>query len=142
MSPVRDDDARANRDVDNDLDPVQRTPEEWAERRSALQKKLAAHSAKQAEEAERQNKSGSSMKGIAEGLKLASEFAAGIIVGGGIGFFIDKFAGTSPFGLIVFLMFGFAAGIRNILRSVGPKPANPPIGDENAELAPKNRTDS
>ncbi|MDY8107928.1 AtpZ/AtpI family protein [Fulvimarina sp. 2208YS6-2-32] len=104
---------------------AERTPEEWAARRAALERKLAARSSERASEAKRIASSGSGMQGMAEGLKLASEFAAGIIVGGAIGYFFDRYAGTSPFGLIIFLMFGFAAGIRNILRSVAPKPVAP-----------------
>ena len=32
---------------------------------------------------------------------------------------IDRFAGTSPWGLIVFLLLGFVAGVLNVLRSAG-----------------------
>ncbi|MER0237546.1 AtpZ/AtpI family protein [Fulvimarina sp. MAC8] len=142
MSSASNDEGEPNRDDDLQSPTVKRTPEEWAERRSALEKKLAARSATRAHEAERQSGSGSSMKGIAEGLKLASEFAAGIIVGGGLGFVIDTYAGTSPFGLIVFLMLGFAAGIRNVLRSVGPKPAKPMEHRENSDRPPENAKDS
>jgi ATP synthase protein I len=48
--------------------------------------------------------------------KLATEMVAGVVVGGGIGHFADKFAGTTPFLLIVFLMLGGAAGIINAVR--------------------------
>jgi ATP synthase protein I len=48
--------------------------------------------------------------------KLATEMVAGVVVGGGIGHFADKYAGTSPFLLIVFLMLGGAAGIINAVR--------------------------
>ncbi|NDW06182.1 atp synthase i [Jiella sp. 40Bstr34] len=61
------------------------------------------------------------MQGLAEGLKLGSEFVAGVVVGAAIGYGIDSIAGTMPFGLIVFLMIGFGAGVRNVLRSVSPK---------------------
>lgn len=66
-------------------------------------------------------------------LRLSSEFIAGIVVGVAIGWVIDRAAGTSPWGLIVFLMLGFGAGVLNILRSAGMvaeqslKP--PPKGD-------------
>jgi ATP synthase protein I len=60
---------------------------------------------------------GAAAQGMAQALRLASEFAAGIIVGAGLGWFLDYFAGTSPWGMIVFLMLGFAAGVLNILRS-------------------------
>lgn len=102
--------------------------EDWTARRKTLEDKLAERNALRKAEAERQNGRAGSMQGMAEGLKLASEFAAGIIVGGGIGYVIDQAAGSSPFGLIVFLMLGFAAGIRNVLRSVSPPRS--PKGDE------------
>lgn len=60
-------------------------------------------------------------------LRLASEFVVEILVGGAIGWVIDYFAGTSPWGLLVFLLLGFAAGVRSLVRSVGstPPPASP-----------------
>ena len=42
-----------------------------------------------------------------------------VIVGGGVGWAFDKGLGTSPWGLIVFLLLGFAAGIYNVMRSSG-----------------------
>ncbi|MBC2884525.1 AtpZ/AtpI family protein [Ochrobactrum sp. CM-21-5] len=68
-----------------------------------------------ASEDERSEVSGS----VAQAMKLSSEFIAGIVVGALLGWFIDRFAGTSPWGLIVFLLLGFAAGVLNVLRSVG-----------------------
>jgi ATP synthase protein I len=59
------------------------------------------------------------MQGMAQALKVASEFAAGVIVGGGMGWGADWLFGTSPWGLIVFLMLGFVAGVLNVLRSAG-----------------------
>ena len=56
---------------------------------------------------------------LARGLKLSSEFIAGIVVGAGIGWGIDRLLGTSPLGLIVFLLLGFAAGIFNVMRETG-----------------------
>ena len=57
--------------------------------------------------------------GYGQALKLSSEFIAGIVVGVGLGWIIDRMAGTSPWGLVIFLLLGFAAGILNVLRSVG-----------------------
>ncbi|MGU3574642.1 AtpZ/AtpI family protein [Brucellaceae bacterium C25G] len=56
---------------------------------------------------------------VAQAMKLSSEFIAGIIVGAVIGWFIDRVAGTSPWGLIIFLMLGFVAGVLNVLRATG-----------------------
>ena len=52
-------------------------------------------------------------------MRLAAEFIAGILVGGAIGFFLDGWLGTSPWGLIVFLLLGFVAGVLNALRTAG-----------------------
>ena len=57
--------------------------------------------------------------GIGAALKLSSEFIAGILVGVGLGWVIDYWAGTSPWGLIIFLFLGFGAGVLNVMRSVG-----------------------
>lgn len=57
--------------------------------------------------------------GYGQAMKLSSEFIAGIAVGAGLGWMIDRFAGSSPWGLIVFLLLGFAAGVLNVMRSVG-----------------------
>lgn len=56
---------------------------------------------------------------LAKAFRVSSEFIAGIIVGGGIGWAFDKGLGTSPWGLIVFLLVGFAAGTYNVIRSAG-----------------------
>ena len=59
------------------------------------------------------------MAGFGQALKLSSEFIAGVAVGAGLGWLIDRVAGTSPWGLIIFLLLGFVAGVLNVLRSAG-----------------------
>ena len=56
---------------------------------------------------------------LGQAFRLSSEFVAGTIGGGVVGWVIDRFLGTSPWGLIVFLLLGFAAGILNVLRASG-----------------------
>jgi ATP synthase protein I len=60
-----------------------------------------------------------SSSNLARALRLSSEFVAGIVVGGFIGWLLDRLTGWSPWGLIVFLMLGFAAGTLNAMRSAG-----------------------
>jgi ATP synthase protein I len=60
--------------------------------------------------------------GYARGFRLSSEFVAGVIVGAGLGWLIDRGLGTSPWGLTVFLLLGFAAGVLNVMRSAGVAP--------------------
>ena len=57
--------------------------------------------------------------GYGQAMKLSSEFIAGIAVGAGLGWVIDRLAGTSPWGLIVFLLLGFGAGVLNVMRAAG-----------------------
>src|SRR5579871_965060 len=54
---------------------------------------------------------------MARALRLSSELVAGVLVGAVIGWGIDRLLSTSPFGLIVFLLLGFAAGVVNVVRS-------------------------
>jgi ATP synthase protein I len=62
---------------------------------------------------------GADPNGIGKAMRLSSEFIAGILAGFGIGWLMDRLLGTSPWGMIVFLMLGFVAGIMNVMRSAG-----------------------
>ncbi|WP_375619723.1 MULTISPECIES: AtpZ/AtpI family protein [unclassified Bartonella] len=68
---------------------------------------------------EHENKREKSQGGMANAIKLSSEFLASVIVGVILGLGFDKLAGSYPWGLVFFLFFGFAAGVVSILRSVG-----------------------
>ena len=57
--------------------------------------------------------------GYAKGFRLSSELVAGVLVGAGLGWLIDRAFGIKPWGLIVFLLLGFAAGVLNVMRSAG-----------------------
>lgn len=50
---------------------------------------------------------------MGQGMKVASELLAAILVGGAIGYGFDQLFGTSPWVLVVGVFVGFAAGIRN-----------------------------
>jgi ATP synthase protein I len=56
---------------------------------------------------------------MAIGLRLSSELVAGVIVGAALGWGFDRLLSTSPWGLIVFLLLGFTAGVINVMRSAG-----------------------
>jgi ATP synthase protein I len=55
----------------------------------------------------------------ARGFRMSTELVAGVLVGGGLGWLLDRWLGISPWGLIVFLMLGFAAGVLNVMRAAG-----------------------
>ncbi|KQY19950.1 AtpZ/AtpI family protein [Rhizobium sp. Root482] len=66
-------------------------------------------------------------KGYQVAVKLSSEFVAAIIVGALLGYLLDRFAGTGPWGMIVLLLLGFCAGVLNVLRSAGMVAAPRPV---------------
>ncbi len=69
--------------------------------------------------AEEQRNAAGGSAGFGNALRLSSEFIAAIVVGAGLGWIIDGLAGTSPIGLIVMLLVGFAAGVLNVMRAAG-----------------------
>jgi ATP synthase protein I len=59
---------------------------------------------------------------MALGFRLSSELIAGVLVGALMGWGFDRLLSTSPFGLIVFVLLGFSAGVLNVIRSAGVAP--------------------
>lgn len=67
-------------------------------------------------------------QGYGLAMRLGADFVAGVVVGAAIGWGVDRLFGTSPWGLMVFLLLGFAAGVLSVLRSAGlakPGPSGP-----------------
>ncbi|MFP5075978.1 AtpZ/AtpI family protein [Rhizobium sp. YIM 134829] len=111
------------------------------ERRKRLSSELAARRGSDAKEAADEARAVETRKGYQVAIKLSSEFVAAIIVGALLGYLLDHFAGTAPWGMIVLLLLGFCAGVLNVLRSAGmvaaPHPADRtgrPDGDEGDRL--------
>lgn len=64
---------------------------------------------------------------MGKAFRLSTEFMAGILAGAGLGYALDTFAGTRPWGMIILLMLGFGAGIWNVMRASGfTRPPAPP----------------
>jgi ATP synthase protein I len=68
------------------------------------------------------DRSAANASGYARGFRLSTELVAGVLVGAGLGWLIDRWLGISPWGLIVFLLLGFAAGVLNVMRAAGVAP--------------------
>ena len=80
-----------------------------------------------------------SASNMAEGLKYASEFSATVLVGAALGWAVDHFAGTAPWGLLVGMAMGFCAGVMNVVRAAregmdGSGEDLPPELDEDDDL--------
>jgi ATP synthase protein I len=103
-----------------------------SERLKDLSGRIAAEQSQRAESV-KPSASLQGATGYAKGYRLASEFVAGTLVGGLIGYGVDWVFGTLPIGLIVFLLLGFGAGILNMARAANRVPpvqerldSNPP----------------
>lgn len=55
--------------------------------------------------------------GYALAFRFAADLIIGVAAGGFIGWLLDRQFGTGPFLLALFAVFGFAAGLANIVRS-------------------------
>lgn len=70
--------------------------------------------------------------GFGMALRLGADFVAGVVVGAALGWGFDALLGTSPWGLIVFLLLGFAAGILSVMRTAGLIAKRPGLDDDPA----------
>lgn len=91
------------------------------DRLSALRRDRDARSARQGGEKQTASAKASAM---ARGFRLSSELVAGVVVGAVIGWGFDRLLSTSPWGLIVFFLLGFAAGVVNLMRTAGVAPGD------------------
>ena len=55
--------------------------------------------------------------GLATALRLAAEMISTLLVGGAIGWFLDRWLDTKPWLLLVFLLLGALAGMLNAYRA-------------------------
>ena len=65
--------------------------------------------------------------------RLSTEMVVAVLVGLGLGYGLDYIFGTKPWIMLVGMGFGFAAGIRNVLRlaaRMNAENAHIPIGDD------------
>lgn len=55
---------------------------------------------------------------LGQAFRILTELVVGVVVGGGIGWFLDRQLGTGgPWFLFVFLILGFTAGMSNVVRT-------------------------
>ena len=80
------------------------------------------------------------MTGMGRAFRLASEFVAAIVVGGALGFGVDWLFKTQPWGIVIFMLLGFAAGVLNIIRATAElnamtavPPGTPAVKDDDDE---------
>ena len=59
---------------------------------------------------------GQTPAGLAWAMRLTTEMFAALVVGGGLGWLLDRWLGTRPWLMLVFLLIGCAAGMLNAYR--------------------------
>lgn len=94
------------------------------ERRNSLGERL--RQARSSDEGTRES-GDVSRKGYSQALKISSEFISAIVVGGLLGYLLDYFLPTKPWGMVVFVFLGFCAGVLNVLRTVGKVSSPHPV---------------
>jgi ATP synthase protein I len=121
------DDIRAN----SDRDPSRTDEAALSARLQSLGKRLGDHHS--GSDRDLGVRSTADPSAIARGFRLSTELVAGVVVGAAIGWGLDRLLGISPWGMIVFLLLGFAAGVLNVMRAAGVVPPNrmdPPSAKE------------
>ena len=66
--------------------------------------------------------------------RMVIELVAGLMIGFGIGYGLDTLFGTMPIFLVLFILAGFAAGVKTMLRSAKEMQAKG-LADMNAKAA-------
>jgi ATP synthase protein I len=109
------DDARDRKDRD------QPSAEEAAlsARLRDLSKQLGRHHSEGPSDSEPGQRPTTDASAMARGFRLSTELVAGVLVGAGIGWLIDRWLGTTPLAMLVFLLLGFVAGVLNVMRAAG-----------------------
>jgi ATP synthase protein I len=100
----------------------------------ALERLAARVAEVKQDRAEREPKVAIDRSGMSLGLRMASEFASAILVGGLLGYGVDFLVKSSPWALLGGLALGFVAGTVNIVRAARQMAAAHPV-DLNAKPA-------
>jgi ATP synthase protein I len=102
-----------------DRDAPQADEDVLSARLRQLGKRLGEHPLDRPSDNEPGQPSATDPSAIARGFRLSTELVAGVLVGAAIGWLLDRLLGISPWGMIVFLLLGFVAGVLNVMRAAG-----------------------
>jgi len=92
-----------------DREAIRKRSEELGQKLDALKSQRA--------KAERPATQGSRSGDFGAAFKFAAELVVGVVVGGGLGWALDRQFGTAPWLMIVLVILGFAAGLLNVVRA-------------------------
>jgi ATP synthase protein I len=52
------------------------------------------------------------------GMRAGAQFVSAVVLGGGLGWAIDRWLGTKPFGMLILMVLSFIAAMANVWRSM------------------------
>ncbi|MDB5397450.1 MAG: synthase assembly protein [Rhodospirillales bacterium] len=52
------------------------------------------------------------------GMRAGAQFVSAVVLGGGLGWAIDRWLGTRPFGMLILMVLSFIAAMANVWRSM------------------------
>lgn len=70
---------------------------------------------------------------LGQAWRMSTELVVSVVVGLGLGYGLDVILGSKPWGILIGLCFGFAAGIMTVLRTsakMDAQNAGVPLGDD------------
>ena len=86
----------------------------------SFEDRLKAAQARQAPDAASKSGASSGVGAMGIGLRVGVELVAALAVSLAIGFGLDRWLGTTPLFLVVFILLGGAAGVLNVWRLMMP----------------------
>jgi len=105
--------------MENDKSGPPYDPDGDKRRVDALEARLrAARTASPKPGAETSRQSGMSHRQTGVAYRVLVDMIAGLLVGGFLGYWLDRWWGSAPYSLIVGLIVGFGAGINNAWRAI------------------------
>jgi len=105
--------------------------------------RLAAVQEREAAEYKAQERRRGNQQGVGLAMRIGIELVAAVMVGSGLGWFLDDKFGTSPVFLLALVCLGFTAGVMNVIRLAKGLDKREGIGwgkDRKENVAPPPRT--
>lgn len=96
----------------DDREAIRKRSEEIGQRLDALRSKKAERA-----RTGRSSPGGTQQSAYGAAFKFAAELLVGVIVGGGLGWALDRQFGTAPWLMVLWVIIGFAAGLLNVVRA-------------------------
>lgn len=106
-------------------------PTSPAERLKELDRRLRER--EETRRAREGNRPHAAATGLGIAMRMSVELVAAFAVGGALGYGLDILFHTKPWIMVIGLMFGFAAGVRNAVRTAKELQATAPLGEDLAE---------